>query len=136
MKMKLNKLYQYKTTPIAAKEAIVAGEKYRFTILTSRLIRIEYSETGCFEDRAPQTVINREFDVPKFDVQESNGILTIITEHIELTYDMENLSCPHHLKFAIQARIRELWQAGFRLYGVMELALVRIWPELHEPLIV
>lgn len=87
--MKLNKLYQYKTTPIAAKEAIVAGEKYRFTILTSRLIRIEYSETGCFEDRATQTVINREFDVPKFDVQESNGILTIITEHIELTYDME-----------------------------------------------
>ena len=87
--MKLNKLYQYKTTPISAKEAIVAGEKYRFTILTSRLIRIEYSETGYFEDRATQTVINREFDVPKFDVQESNGILTIITELIELTYDME-----------------------------------------------
>ena len=27
-------------------EAIVKGDKFRFTILTSRLIRIEYSENG------------------------------------------------------------------------------------------
>ncbi len=96
--MKLNKLYQYKTTPIAEKDAIIVGEKYRFTILTSRLLRIEYSETGHFEDRATQTVINREFDVPQFTVKKSNGLLTLTTEHIELTYDIDKPFLPTTLK--------------------------------------
>lgn len=33
-------------------DAIVKGDNYRFSIITPRLIRMEYSENGAFEDRA------------------------------------------------------------------------------------
>ena len=35
----------------ALDEQIIKGEKYRFTVLSDILIRMEYSETGIFEDR-------------------------------------------------------------------------------------
>ena len=37
---------------------IIKGKKYRFSILTPRLIRIEYNENGVFEDRATSLVIS------------------------------------------------------------------------------
>lgn len=78
--------YKYKVTPQAAAEAIVRGDKYRFTVLTDRLIRIEYSEDGIFEDRATQTVVNRNFAVPKFSVKNDGNILKISTDSFVLTY--------------------------------------------------
>ncbi len=84
--MRIDKKYCYPTTPKANEKAIVKGDKYRFTILTSRLIRIEYNENGYFEDRATQVVINRDFEVPKFTVQETDTTIKITTEHVELDY--------------------------------------------------
>ena len=40
----------------AVEENIVKGEKYRFTILTERLIRIEYNEYGEFLDKPTELV--------------------------------------------------------------------------------
>lgn len=71
---------------IADKKAIVAGEKYRFTVLTDRLIRMEYDENGEFEDRATQTVVNRKLPVPHYTVEKSDGAFIIETECIRLTY--------------------------------------------------
>ncbi len=82
----LSKKYRYPITPLANPKAMVCGENYRFTVLTSRLLRIEYSETGTFEDRATQTVLNRQFEVPEFTVKDEEGLLTISTDHLELTY--------------------------------------------------
>lgn len=89
---KLNSVCQYKTNPMADKSAMVCGDKYRFTVLTSRLIRIEYNESGIFEDRATQTVVNRLFDVPEFQVIEDRGLLRIITDKVELRYTKEPFS--------------------------------------------
>ncbi|WP_251136991.1 glycoside hydrolase family 31 protein [Exiguobacterium sp. s193] len=72
--------------PIARPEAIIEGKDYRFTILTSRLIRMEYAEDGRFEDRATQTVWNRDFPVPSFRIVEDDTELQIITEHVHLHY--------------------------------------------------
>lgn len=83
--MRISAKYKYKTYPIASPEAVIKGDKYRFTILTSRLIRAEYNENGEFEDRATQTVINRTFPAVPFTVDDGD-VLTIRTEHIELTY--------------------------------------------------
>ena len=83
---RINERYQYKTTPIANERSVIQGEKYRFTVLTSRLIRIEYSETGKFEDRATQIVVNREFGKPEINVKETDERLVITTEHCVLTY--------------------------------------------------
>lgn len=70
----------------ANENAIVKGEKYRFTVLTDRLIRLEYSEDGIFEDRPTQCVVNRNFPVPKYTVKRENGDVIIETDCIKLTY--------------------------------------------------
>lgn len=83
---RINSKYIYKTTPVCDKSAEVRGSDYRFTVLTPRLIRMEYNKDGYFEDGATQTVINRRFDVPEFGVSHKNGALKISTSEIELTY--------------------------------------------------
>ena len=46
----LQKLYD--VAPEAQESAVVAGKCYRFTILTERLIRMEYQLDGHFTDSA------------------------------------------------------------------------------------
>ena len=82
----INEKYKMPVTPLAKKEAIVQGDKYRFTVLTDRMIRIEYNENGIFEDRATQVVVNRDFEVPEFKVKKDDEKIEIITEGMSLTY--------------------------------------------------
>lgn len=72
--------------PACRERAIVQGPNCRFTVLTSSLIRMEYSENGSFEDRATQIVMNREFTVPKYEAAWNGGFLTITTEFLQLRY--------------------------------------------------
>ncbi|MBP5782321.1 MAG: glycosyl hydrolase family 31, partial [Bacteroidales bacterium] len=55
--------------PKADEDAIVTFGNARFTVLTSRLIRLEWSENGIFEDNATLGVVNRNLPVPKFTVK-------------------------------------------------------------------
>ena len=55
-----------KSKLIGNKDNMVTGDKYRFTIMSSRLIRLEYSPTGVFEDRATSLVVNRSSDKQLF----------------------------------------------------------------------
>ncbi len=48
--------FVYETRPNALRENMVQGGKYRFTILTPSLVRMEYDEKGKFEDRASQSI--------------------------------------------------------------------------------
>ncbi|GAJ26515.1 maltodextrin glucosidase [Liquorilactobacillus sucicola DSM 21376 = JCM 15457] len=68
---------------------IIQGKKYRFTILTNKLLRMEYSSDGEFEDRKTQFAQNRTLDNPKYFVKEkSNGhLLEIETDFFHLYYD-------------------------------------------------
>lgn len=72
--------------PVAHPDSIVQGENYRFTILTESLIRIEYSETGTFEDRPTQTVLNRHFPVPEYHIIKKDSELQIHTDAFILYY--------------------------------------------------
>ena len=67
-------------------EAIVLGSKFRFTILTERLIRLEYSETSVFNDLKTELVSFRNFDVPKFKKIEDDKFLEIETDYYKLSY--------------------------------------------------
>lgn len=78
--------FQWPVRPLAVKENIVEGACYRFTVLTSRLIRLEYSPQGSFEDRASQSVFYRDFPTVPFDIHRENGELVLKTKHIVLTY--------------------------------------------------
>lgn len=116
----MNQAYRYRTTPVAADAAIIKGNKYRFTILTSRLVRIEYNENGSFEDRATQLAVNRQFSVPEFTASVSDNILTITTSHIELSYDIDNPFADFSLKVrytgknsgVFAARMSTVWNFG------------------------
>ena len=65
---------------------IIKFDKARFTVLTDYLIRIEYSETGEFEDRMTQMVQNRDFPEVKFDFIKKESTLEIITSTVHLYY--------------------------------------------------
>ena len=45
--------------PVARTESVVRSGNMRFTILTSRMIRIEQSNNGNFENRATMAIVNR-----------------------------------------------------------------------------
>jgi alpha-glucosidase (family GH31 glycosyl hydrolase) len=88
----LNKIYQLNTSPLCKQDSIVRGDKYRFTILTPYLIRMEYDEDGNFLDHATQAVLCRDFDKPRFRVQDSLNSLEIITEAVHIFYDKNRFS--------------------------------------------
>ena len=64
---------------ISDKESYIIGNKYRFTILTPRMIRLEYSINGVFEDRPTSLVINRSFPKVPYSITESNTLIQIDT---------------------------------------------------------
>jgi putative sterol carrier protein len=71
--------------PVARPEAIITGPGVRFTVLTSRLIRIEYSSTDTFEDRPSQAFWYREQPVPDYEVRREGGRIQIETQHLNLS---------------------------------------------------
>ncbi len=78
--------------PKAVKENIVQGDCYRFTVLTNRMLRMEYSKNGEFEDRATQLVLNRNFRKTEFKSFIANGRLEIVTEYFHVYYDQKKFS--------------------------------------------
>ena len=72
--------------PVADPAAVVVSGNVRFTVLTSQMIRIQYSSNAQFEDRATFTVVNRRLPVPNFTAETADGYLTIQTEHLTLRY--------------------------------------------------
>ncbi len=75
------------TKGLCRAESVIAGAQYRFTLLTARLIRLEYAPDGVFEDLPTQTALDRDFETPPFLVREAGGLLEIDTEFLSLRYD-------------------------------------------------
>ena len=73
--------------PVADPRAVVQGPGYRFTVLTSRLVRLERSADDSFMDGRTQLVVCRRFDVPQYTVRQTDDRLDIWTEHLHVRYD-------------------------------------------------
>ena len=71
--------------PQAAPGAVVTCGNARFTVLTSRLVRMEWAEDAQFEDRATLAVVNRRLEVPSFRVQKSRNGVVITTKETAFT---------------------------------------------------
>ena len=56
-----NYYIESRTKLISNKESCIIGNKYRITILTPRLARLEYTPSGKFIDDPTALVINRTF---------------------------------------------------------------------------
>ncbi len=73
--------------PHADPNAVVIVGNARFTMLTDRLIRMEWSENGSFEDNATLAVVNRNLPVPEFTVKKAGNGVQIRTGSLTLKYD-------------------------------------------------
>jgi len=100
--------YKLNLQPLARPEAIVAGPNYRITVLTDRLIRMEYQEEGKFVDEATQRVLCRDFPVPSYRLLDHGDSLEIITDKLTLTYDKKPFS-PEGLRIQLKG--------SFHVYG-------------------
>ncbi|MDT3366122.1 MAG: glycoside hydrolase family 31 protein [Bacteroidota bacterium] len=92
----LASLSLFAQNPVANPKAVVTEGNARFTVLTDRLIRMEWAADGQFEDRASLAIINRDLPVPSFSRSRSGKTLTIKTDALTLTYkggrfDKDNL---------------------------------------------
>ncbi|MDX2114538.1 MAG: glycoside hydrolase family 31 protein [Planctomycetota bacterium] len=74
--------------PVPDERAVVPASdgSARFTVLTDRLIRMEWSASGVFEDRASQAFVNRRLDPPPFQVERAGGSLLVRTDRLRLEY--------------------------------------------------
>jgi alpha-glucosidase (family GH31 glycosyl hydrolase) len=66
-------------------EAVVQSSSWRFTLLTSRLIRIEYDAHQLFEDHPSQVFWHRNKPAPAYQNIIRNSNLEIKTEHLRLS---------------------------------------------------
>lgn len=99
--------YNFKTHPVAHPSAIVAGDNYRFTVLTDGLLRFEWADDGKFEDRASTFAINRHLAVPDFYVWDRGDVLEIVTKRFHVVYNKKSFSAEGfviHLKGGISGK--------------------------------
>ena len=79
--------FNSKTNP----DAIIQRGPVRFSILTSRLIRMEFNNSCNFEDRPSQVVWHREFPVPDFKKTINTENIIIETADLVLIYKINKL---------------------------------------------
>lgn len=72
--------------PLANPGAVIQSGQARFTVLTPRLIRMEWTATLPFMDKPTLTVINRNLPVPAFSSRVEGAYLIIRTDELELRY--------------------------------------------------
>jgi len=72
--------------PLANPKAIIQSGQARFTVLTPRLIRMEWTSSLPFMDKPTLTIINRDLTVPRFTSKTEDADLIIKTDELELRY--------------------------------------------------
>ena len=110
--MKDQTRFIFETRPLALTQNMVSGSKYRFTILTPSLIRMEYSKQGVFEDRASQSVFFRDFPENKFSTECSEGLLKIETENLIVTYKENEEFSADTLSVKLKIEPASIWHFG------------------------
>ncbi len=110
---------QYLNRGLCDPKSVVQGEHYRFTVLTPNLLRLEYSESGRFEDRPSQVVLNRSFPSPEFHVVDEDGRLEISTVAFHLVYNKKEFA-PENLYIDAKNSYTNYggrWKYGATTYG-------------------
>ncbi len=74
---------------IANPDNVVQGKTYRITVLTDRLVRLEYNPNGVFYDLESELVRFRNFPKVEFTKQEDSRYLVIKTKYFNLSYTKE-----------------------------------------------
>lgn len=107
-----NKRFQWKTAGRALGLNMVTGKTWRFTVLTPRLIRMEYDPEGRFEDRASLRFFYRDFPAADFTALVEDGVLTVETESIALTYETDKPFAAGTLCARLKETPYSVWEYG------------------------
>jgi alpha-glucosidase (family GH31 glycosyl hydrolase) len=104
--------YDFPVTPVANPSSVIGGKgcKYRFTVLSSGLIRYEWASDSAFEDRASTFALHRDQPAPKFRLVETDDDLEIVTDRARLYYNKQ--------PFSASGFTLELY-GGFHEHGVL-----------------
>ena len=108
----MNNRFLCETRPIAHNENMVVGKDYRFTVLSNRLLRLEYDPSGTFEDRASQSVFFRDFPKNDFSYTIEDEILTLKTDCLLLTYNTAKCGFENNLKIKMLVEPASEWNFG------------------------
>ena len=84
--------------PVADPAAVIVAGNARFTLLTPRLVRMEWAEDGRFEDRASLAILNRRLPVPHHTVTRNEGQILIATDSLRITYSGQEIFSPENLE--------------------------------------
>jgi alpha-glucosidase (family GH31 glycosyl hydrolase) len=105
--------------PVADPRAVITHRQARFTVLTPSIIRMEWSPTAQFEDRASYAVINRLLPVPRFEItRESNRLIEIETDNLVLTYVPDDRKFSRrNLTVRVKSMNDAVWRPGMRATG-------------------
>lgn len=83
--------FSVSTTPVSKEQTVVKGD-VRISVLTSRIIRVERSVDGTFEDRPTQTIFDRNFAKPEFSATENGDKVLVVTKDKEFSVNTKTLS--------------------------------------------
>ena len=67
-------------------KAIIQGKNYRISVITERVIRLEFSPSGQFVDRPTQLVKKRNLGLADFSVRQDTRMVEITTKYFVLSY--------------------------------------------------
>ena len=116
----MQEICRVKTSPVALSDNMIIGEKYRITVLTEALVRLEYSEDGVFEDRATQTVLFRDFPKTGYHVVRNADGIEVHTSMLHLIYNEKEFSS-HGLSIQIKGNLsayHSIWHYGEKVHDL------------------
>lgn len=91
---------------------IIKGNKFRISILSPRLVRLEYNENGHFEDRATALVTNRSFMNFNYEVFYEETNIKVVTEYFSLVYVRDSAFNNNNLKVTVLGN-GNVWHPSF-----------------------
>ena len=113
-------IYKVETRSAALAANMITGDKYRITLLTEGLIRLEYSEDGVFEDRPTQMVFFRDFPETDYRVISDGDGIEIHTSRIHLIYNEKEFSS-HGLSIKVKGNLsayHSIWHYGEKIHDL------------------
>ena len=97
----MKSLYQWNTASKGKVENTIAGQHYRFTVITEQLVRMEYSAEDNFVDLPSQVISNRDLGTANYEKQETEDEVSIKTKYILLEYQKSKPFCRETLKIHV-----------------------------------
>jgi hypothetical protein len=104
---------RFRGEPLADPAAVVTAGPARFTVLTSRLLRLEWAAGGAFEDRASYAFPTRRGPVPEFTASTDGATTTVDTGDLLLRFTDDGR--PFHadnLSVELRGDVATTWHPG------------------------